>query len=163
MCYVLGPSSNNLCCLRLLHAGWNLCLQWMHPGVQKSITDESWPCVEKCSIPICLEKGGRFVKEWGTVCEDAGWKPIYAGGQTDKSLRSHDPHFGRLSTFLRPFIPQGQSCHRHLFYRRGIMLSTALAQCLVTYSKENGTASLSWMNSSFPHFIWTYADKRTWN
>ena len=63
LCYVPAPSSNNLCCLRFLHAGWNLCLQWMHPGVQKSITDESWLCVEKCSLPICLKEWGGIVKE----------------------------------------------------------------------------------------------------
>ena len=54
LCYVPGPSSNNLCCFWLLHAGRNLCLQWMHPGGL---------CVEECSLPICLKEWVGIVKE----------------------------------------------------------------------------------------------------
>lgn len=61
-------------------------------------------------IPVFSRGGGG-----GGACGNACWKPIFSG-TADKSLHSHDPPFGHLSTtFPRPFMPQGRRHHHRLY------------------------------------------------
>ena len=75
--------------------------------------------LQGCILPHSALTLNAFVQQsrWGwCMWKCRWWKPIFSG-RADKSLHSHDPPFGHLSTFPRPFMPQGQSHHHHCHLR----------------------------------------------
>ena len=86
---------------------WVMFGQFVRLGVPSCFT----LCSKVNACECAAEQGEGGLVEEGDACGNAGWKPIFSG-TADKSLHSHDPPFGHLFTFPRPFMLEG---HQHLY------------------------------------------------